>query len=94
MKNLKEFKPLIKMLDKEKKKLIIASILILLSAIAGIFTGYLNGYETLLFYPTIEIIKVDVLSIALYSSFILITILPVLLEVMEVYKWKYSEWRD
>ena len=43
MKNLKEFKPLIKMLNKEKKKLIIASILILLSAIAEIFTGYLNG---------------------------------------------------
>lgn len=59
-----------------------------------LFTGYLNGYATLLFYPTIESIKVDVLSIALYSSFILITILPVFLEVMEVYKWKYSEWKD
>ena len=43
MKNLKEFKPLIKLLDKDKKKLIFASILIFMSGIAEIFTGYLNG---------------------------------------------------
>ena len=43
MKSLKEFKPLIKLLDKEKSKLIIASILIFANGIAEIFTGYLNG---------------------------------------------------
>lgn len=43
MKNLKEFKPLIRLLGKDKKKLIIASFLIFLSGIAEIFTGYLNG---------------------------------------------------
>ena len=43
MKNIKEFKPLIKLIDKEKSKLILASILIILSSIAEIFTGYLNG---------------------------------------------------
>ncbi|MBQ4583736.1 MAG: ABC transporter ATP-binding protein [Bacilli bacterium] len=43
MKNLKEFKPLIKLIDKDKYKLIIASILIFISGIFGIFTGYLNG---------------------------------------------------
>lgn len=43
MKNLKEFKPLIKLIKEEKNKLIIASIIIFLSGIAEIFTGYLNG---------------------------------------------------
>ena len=43
MKSLKEFKPLIRLLGKEKSKLIIASLLIFINAIAGIFSGYLNG---------------------------------------------------
>lgn len=43
MKSLKEFIPLIKLIGKDKKRLIIASILIFLSGIAEIFTGYLNG---------------------------------------------------
>ena len=43
MKNLKEFKPLIKLIGKDKTKLIIASLLIFMSGVAEIFTGYLNG---------------------------------------------------
>ena len=43
MKNLKEFKPLIKLIANDKGKLIFASILIFISGIAEIFTGYLNG---------------------------------------------------
>ena len=43
MKSLKEFKPLIKLLGEDKKKLIIASILIFIAGISEIFTGYLNG---------------------------------------------------
>lgn len=43
MKNLKEFKPLIRLIKEEKTKLIIASILIFISGIAEIGTGYLNG---------------------------------------------------
>ena len=43
MKNLKEFKPLIKLIGEDKGKLILASIIIFLSGIAEIFTGYLNG---------------------------------------------------
>ena len=42
MKKLKEFKPLIKLVD-NKWKLIIASIIIFISGIATICTGYLNG---------------------------------------------------
>ena len=43
MKNLKEFRPLIKLLGDDKKRLIIASILIFVASISEIFTGYLNG---------------------------------------------------
>lgn len=43
MKSLKEFIPLIKLIGNDKRRLIIASILIFLSGIAEIFTGYLNG---------------------------------------------------
>ncbi len=43
MKNLKEFIPLWKLIKEEKVRLILASILILLSGLAEIATGYLNG---------------------------------------------------
>ena len=43
MKNIKEFVPLWKLIKEEKNKLIIASILILISGLAEIATGYLNG---------------------------------------------------
>ena len=43
MKNLKEFKPLLKLVGEEKNRLILASIFIFISGLAEIFTGYLNG---------------------------------------------------
>ena len=43
MKSFKEFRPLIKLIGQDKVKLILASILIFISGIADIFTGYLNG---------------------------------------------------
>lgn len=43
MKNKNEFKPLIKLIKKDKNKLILATIIIFASGICEIFTGYLNG---------------------------------------------------
>ena len=43
MKKLIEFKPLIKLIGEDKKRLIIASIIIFIAGICEIFTGYLNG---------------------------------------------------
>ena len=43
MKGTKEFKPLINFLGKDKNKLIVASLLIFISGIGELFTGYLNG---------------------------------------------------
>ena len=43
MKNIKEFKPLIRLLGSEKKKLIIASLVILVCGLTDILTGYLIG---------------------------------------------------
>lgn len=60
MKNLKEFLPLIKLLDKDKKKLIFASIFIFISGIAEIFTGYLNGAAVE------EITKLNIINSLIY----------------------------
>ena len=43
MKNLKEFKPLWKLIKEDRKKLMLASILIVISGVSEIFSGYLNG---------------------------------------------------
>lgn len=43
MKKLKEFKPLIRLVKKDIKRIIFASVIIFLSGISEIFTGYLNG---------------------------------------------------
>lgn len=43
MKKLKEFKPLIRLVKNDIKRIIFASIIIFLSGISEIFTGYLNG---------------------------------------------------
>ena len=43
MKKLKEFKPLIRLVKNDIKRIIFASIIIFLSGISQIFTGYLNG---------------------------------------------------
>lgn len=43
MKDLKEFKPLIKLMKDEKGKLILASIIVVICGFCEIFTGYLNG---------------------------------------------------
>ena len=56
--------------------------------------GYINGYGNLMFYPSIEKIRFDGLYMAVYLSFFLITLLPSFLEIVEEYKWKYSEWMD
>lgn len=43
MKDLKEFKPLIKLMKEDKNKLIFASSIIFICGICEVFTGYLNG---------------------------------------------------
>lgn len=60
MKSLKEFSPLIKLIKEDKKKLIIASIIIFASGICEIFTGYLNGRAVE------EITKLNVISSLIY----------------------------
>ncbi len=43
MKSIKEFKPLLKLVKEDLSKLIFASIIIFISGICEVFTGYLNG---------------------------------------------------
>ena len=71
-------------------------IMLLVMGLAGLFLfmGYLNGYGNLRFYPTIQKIRFDGIYIFVYIAFLIITILPSFLELVEAYKWKYSEWMD
>ena len=43
MKSLKEFRPLLKLVKEDLNKLIFASIIIFMSGLCEVFTGYLNG---------------------------------------------------
>ena len=43
MKDLKEFKPLIKLMKDEKGKLILASVIVIICGLCEVFVGYLNG---------------------------------------------------
>lgn len=67
------------------------TIMILMIGIIGVFlmVGYFYGYSEMIFYPTISAIKFDILSVSLYLSFLLITMLPIFLEIVEEYKWRY-----
>ena len=56
-----------------------------------LFMGYINGYGSLRFYPTIQKIRFDGIYIFVYIAFLIIAILPSFLELVEAYKWKYSE---
>lgn len=71
-------------------------IILIFISIIGLFliVGYMNGYGQILFYPTIEKINLDYLSVVLYISYFILSMLPVLLELGEEYKWKYSELKD
>lgn len=68
-------------------------IMLIVISIIGMFllVGYLNGYGNLLFYPIIEPINTDILSISLYISFFIITMVPSILEIKEGYIWRFSE---
>lgn len=68
-------------------------IMLIYILISGVFllVGYINGYGQLIFYPTIQKLNIDILSIILYITFFIISMLPSIQEVKEIYKWRYSE---
>lgn len=75
MKSLKEFKPLIKFIKEDKFKIILSSIMILISGLTSIFGGYLNGVavESI----TKSNIKLTLIALGLYFliEFVIHTIL-------------------
>lgn len=66
-------------------------IMLILIGIIGLFLimAYIYDYGQMIFYPIIYPISFDILSVSLYLSFLLIGMLPILLEIVEEYKWKY-----
>lgn len=75
-----------------KRDIIMLSIIILNGIF--LFLGYLYGYGEFVFYPTIGGLNFDKLSIALYICFFIFIIIPIIIELVEVYRWKFLEWKN
>lgn len=76
MKNdLKEFKPLLKLIKADIKKITIASIIIFLSGLCSIFTGYLNGRVV----ESISVLDIKNALLFLFIYFLMIVIIDGLL---------------
>lgn len=58
--------------------------------LAGIcLTGYLQGYATMRFYPSIAPLNVSTLALGLYMTFGVYAFLPMLIELRENLKWHF-----
>jgi energy-coupling factor transport system permease protein len=65
-------------------------ILAVILGFAGIcLTGYLLGYGTMRFYPTLAPLKISALALGLYTVFGVYAFLPVLIELRENLKWHF-----
>ena len=68
---------------------------VLLLTILGLFavnmSALLKGATVFYFYPTFSVMELNFISIIFYSSYIILLMIPVILEVLEVLKWhKYK----
>ncbi|MHB8124719.1 MAG: energy-coupling factor transporter transmembrane component T [Desulfitobacteriaceae bacterium] len=60
--------------------------------LAGIcLTGFLLGYGTMRFYPSVAPLKTSVPALSLYTVFCLLAFLPVLIELRENIKWHFCK---
>lgn len=69
---------------------ILASILVL---IAVIIIGLINGQGEIIFYPDIKIRKIDSFSIVFYISYLILMLIPFIVDVMEELKWKLLKYK-
>jgi energy-coupling factor transport system permease protein len=63
---------------------------IILVILVLLVTGYMKGLGTLMFYPSIAHIDFNLNSVVRYLSFMVISIIPIIIEIMEGNKWKQS----
>jgi len=63
----------------------IISIILLLTAI--IITAYINGANKFYYYPIIKSVDISSQGIVSYMAFLILTTLPIILQVTEDIKW-------
>ncbi|MCB2300351.1 energy-coupling factor transporter transmembrane component T [Clostridium tagluense] len=62
---------------------------VLSSLIIYIFIGMVMGQNTMRFFPSMKIKNITFFSITIYISYFILCILPVILNIAEVIKWKH-----
>ncbi len=66
-----------------------AIMLILIIVLAGyIITGSVTGAIAFSYYPHIEMANTDIYSLSVYTAYFMLCILPVIIEIKEVCKWR------
>ncbi|MBZ9634849.1 energy-coupling factor transporter transmembrane component T [Clostridium sp. FP1] len=70
--------------DRDKITLTVLSILIIY-----IFIGMVMGQNTMRFFPSMKIKNITFFSITIYISYFILCILPVIINIAEVIKWKH-----
>jgi len=73
-----------------RDKLAISVIAVLISIV---ILGAIIGQTTLRFFPSIEQIEVTPISVCVYFAYLVLCMLPVIINVLEEFKWKYIESR-
>lgn len=74
-----------------RDKIVITIIFILFLAV---LLGIAKGYAFIRFYPTVKVAAVTEESSAVYVSFCLLCFIPVIIDIMEDWKWKYLKYLD
>ncbi|MCB2310894.1 energy-coupling factor transporter transmembrane protein EcfT [Clostridium tagluense] len=62
---------------------------VLSSLIIYIFIGMVMGQNTMRFFPSMKIKNITFFSITIYISYFILCILPVIINIAEVIKWKH-----
>ena len=65
--------------------------MIMMGLIIIILLGAVAGQNTIRFFPSIKFAELTFFSIAVYSAYFLLCMLPVIINIMEEVKWRHME---
>lgn len=70
----------------DKRDSLVLGVIIILAGIC--LAGYFFGYGTMQFYPSIKPLDLSIQAVVLYLIFAALALLPIIIEVREIYKWR------